>query len=69
MQSNLRELKERPLNLIWDLLWVLAIGPDAPELIASMAMDGNAVWVASGPYVIKYTRGKEVIISPPLFTL
>ena len=35
-------------------------GPDAPHPIASMAMDGNAVWVSSGPYVIKYLRGKEV---------
>ncbi len=25
-----------------------------------MAMDGNAVWIASGIYVIKYIRGKEV---------
>lgn len=25
-----------------------------------MAMDGNAVWVASGPNVVKYLRGKEV---------
>jgi hypothetical protein len=25
-----------------------------------MAMDGDAVWVASGPDVIKHIRGKEV---------
>lgn len=25
-----------------------------------MAMDGDAVWVASGPHVIKHIRGKEV---------
>jgi len=26
-----------------------------------MAMDGDAVWVASGIFVIKYIRGKEVM--------
>ncbi|OJT09103.1 U3 small nucleolar RNA-associated protein 21 -like protein [Trametes pubescens] len=36
------------------------MGPDAPMPITSMAMDGNAVWISSGPYVIKYLRGKEV---------
>jgi hypothetical protein len=36
------------------------IGPDAPEHISSMVMDGNAVWVASSIYAIKYIRGKEV---------
>lgn len=25
-----------------------------------MILDGNAVWVTSGPYVVKYIRGKEV---------
>lgn len=25
-----------------------------------MAVDGNDVWAASGPHVIKYLRGKEV---------
>ena len=25
-----------------------------------MAMDGDAVWVASGPHVTKHIRGKEV---------
>lgn len=25
-----------------------------------MAMDGDALWVASGPHAIKYFRGKEV---------
>ncbi|KAI0934749.1 hypothetical protein AcV5_006491 [Taiwanofungus camphoratus] len=38
---------------------LLFVGPDAPEQISSMAMVGNAVWVASGPNVIKYLRGKE----------
>jgi len=36
------------------------IGPDALEHISSMAMDGDAVWVASGPHAIKHIRGKEV---------
>ncbi|RDX56504.1 Utp21-domain-containing protein [Lentinus brumalis] len=39
---------------------LLFVGPDAPMPIACMAMDGNAVWVSSGPYLIKYLRGKEV---------
>ena len=46
------------LTVIW--LNVREIGPDAPAPIASLAMDGNAVWVSSGPNVIKYLRGKEV---------
>ena len=46
------------LATIW--LSVREIGPDAPAPIASLAMDGNAVWVSSGPNVIKYLRGKEV---------
>jgi hypothetical protein len=37
-----------------------SIGPDAPRQISSLAMDGDAVWAASGPHVIKYHRGKEV---------
>ncbi|KAJ7709752.1 Utp21 specific WD40 associated putative domain-containing protein [Mycena rosella] len=40
---------------------LLFVGPDAPEQIASLAMDGDAVWAASGPHVIKYIRGKEVL--------
>ncbi|KAF9053016.1 Utp21 specific WD40 associated putative domain-containing protein [Panaeolus papilionaceus] len=40
---------------------LLFVGPDAPDFISSMAMDGDAVWVASGIYVIKYMRGKEVL--------
>jgi hypothetical protein len=38
-------------------------GPDAPEQISSLAMDGDAVWAASGTHVIKYLRGKEVMLS------
>jgi len=36
------------------------VGPDAPEYISWMAMDGDAVWAASGIYAIRYSRGKEV---------
>ncbi|KAF8912114.1 Utp21-domain-containing protein [Gymnopilus junonius] len=39
---------------------LLFVGPDAPDYISCMAMDGDAVWVASGLFVIKYLRGKEV---------
>ncbi|KZT26384.1 Utp21-domain-containing protein [Neolentinus lepideus HHB14362 ss-1] len=39
---------------------LLFVGPDAPYAISSMVMDGDAVWVVSGPYIIKYLRGKEV---------
>ena len=35
-------------------------GSEAPGPISSMAMDGDAVWVASGSYAIQYLRGKEV---------
>lgn len=38
----------------------LSPGPDSGDTISSMAMDGDAVWVASGPNAIKYARGKEV---------
>lgn len=38
----------------------VSLGPEAPDHISCMAMDGNAVWIASGMYVIKYIRGKEV---------
>ncbi|KDR73654.1 hypothetical protein GALMADRAFT_100477 [Galerina marginata CBS 339.88] len=38
---------------------LLFVGPDAPEHISSMAMDGDAIWVASGIHLIKYLRGKE----------
>jgi U3 small nucleolar RNA-associated protein 21 len=35
-------------------------GPDMPEQISCLAMDGDAVWVASGQYAVKFLRGKEV---------
>ncbi|KAJ7087871.1 Utp21-domain-containing protein [Mycena epipterygia] len=40
---------------------LLFVGPDTPEQISSLAMDGDAVWAAAGPHVIKYLRGKEVL--------
>ncbi|KAF7967205.1 hypothetical protein HWV62_35121 [Athelia sp. TMB] len=39
---------------------LLFVGPDAADMISSMAMEGDAVWAAAGPNVIKYLRGKEV---------
>ncbi|KAH9945893.1 Utp21-domain-containing protein [Epithele typhae] len=39
---------------------LLFVGPDAPAQISAMAMDGNAVWISSGQYIIQYERGKEV---------
>ena len=38
-------------------------GSQAPEPITSLAMDGKAVWAASGTVVRKYLRGKEVCCS------
>ncbi|KAJ6525623.1 Utp21 specific WD40 associated putative domain-containing protein [Mycena capillaripes] len=40
---------------------LLFVGPDAPGQISCLAMDGDAVWAASGPHVLKYIRGKEVL--------
>ncbi|KAJ6597057.1 Utp21 specific WD40 associated putative domain-containing protein [Mycena vulgaris] len=40
---------------------LLFVGPDVPDQISCLAMDGDAVWSASGPHVIKYIRGKEVL--------
>ncbi|KAF7294751.1 WD-REPEATS-REGION domain-containing protein [Mycena indigotica] len=40
---------------------LLFVGPDAPDKISCLAMDGDAVWIASGPHAIKYLRGKEVL--------
>ncbi|KIM87254.1 hypothetical protein PILCRDRAFT_96034 [Piloderma croceum F 1598] len=39
---------------------LLFVGPDASDPISSMAMEGDAVWAASGSNIIKYHRGKEV---------
>ncbi|KAF7778503.1 hypothetical protein Agabi119p4_2848 [Agaricus bisporus var. burnettii] len=48
---------------------LLFVGPDAPEQITSLALDGDAVWAASGPHAIKYIRGKPVsTLTNPLDT-
>ncbi|CAA7270921.1 unnamed protein product [Cyclocybe aegerita] len=48
---------------------LLFVGPDAPEQISSMAMDGDAVWITSGIFVIRHIRGKEVSrVTNPLGT-
>ncbi|KAI0691037.1 Utp21-domain-containing protein [Cytidiella melzeri] len=36
------------------------VSPDESENITSMAMDGKAVWAATGTDVVKYLRGREV---------
>jgi hypothetical protein len=38
-------------------------GSQTPEPITNLAMDGKAVWAASGTIVRKYLRGKEVCCS------
>ncbi|KAJ3918095.1 Utp21 specific WD40 associated putative domain-containing protein [Lentinula edodes] len=50
---------------------LLFVGPEVEEQISSMVMDGDAVWIASGPNVIKYIRGKEVsrLVNPLRTTL
>ncbi|KAL1706877.1 Utp21 specific WD40 associated putative domain-containing protein [Schizophyllum commune] len=40
---------------------LLFVGTPAPQPIAALAMDGDAVWVAAGARLIKYLRGKEVM--------
>ncbi|KAI0072792.1 Utp21-domain-containing protein [Panus rudis PR-1116 ss-1] len=39
---------------------LLFVGPEEDDDISSMAIEGNFVWVASGPYLVKYMRGKEL---------
>ena len=48
------------MTLEFQLIPMMLVGPDVPEQISSLAMDGDAVWAASGPCVMKYHRGKEV---------
>ncbi|KAF9447264.1 Utp21-domain-containing protein [Macrolepiota fuliginosa MF-IS2] len=48
---------------------LLFVGPDAPEQITSLALDGDAVWAASGPHAVKYLRGKPIsTLTNPLDT-
>ena len=42
---------------------MVVVGQDAPDPISCMAMEGDAVWTASGSCAIKYLRGKEVSLS------
>ncbi|KAJ3736079.1 Utp21 specific WD40 associated putative domain-containing protein [Lentinula guzmanii] len=39
---------------------LLFVGPEVEQPISCMIMDGDAVWIASGPNMIKFIRGKEV---------
>ncbi|KIJ69248.1 hypothetical protein HYDPIDRAFT_81033 [Hydnomerulius pinastri MD-312] len=48
---------------------LLFVGPEASDPISCLMMEGDAVWAASGIYVIKYLRGKEVLrVTSPLGT-
>lgn len=40
------------------------VGSQTLEPIVSLAMDGKAVWAATGTVVRKYLRGKEVRVTP-----
>ncbi|KAI4517151.1 WD40 repeat-like protein [Schizophyllum commune Loenen D] len=48
---------------LWEAnkMTLLFVGTPAPQPIAALAMDGDAVWVAAGARLIKYLRGKEVL--------
>ncbi|KAA1479648.1 Utp21-domain-containing protein [Dentipellis sp. KUC8613] len=46
---------------------LLFAGPEVESSITHMAMDGDHVWITTGPFLIKYHRGKEVgRLSDPL---
>ncbi|KAI6036380.1 Utp21-domain-containing protein [Pisolithus microcarpus] len=46
---------------------LLFVGPEVQDPISCVAMDGDAVWCASGLHAIKYIRGKEVLrVTNPL---
>ncbi|KAH8827004.1 Utp21 specific WD40 associated putative domain-containing protein [Flagelloscypha sp. PMI_526] len=48
---------------------LLFVGPQLEDHISSLALDGDDVWTASGPHLIKCFRGKEVSrLSNPLST-
>ncbi|ETW85975.1 hypothetical protein HETIRDRAFT_60335 [Heterobasidion irregulare TC 32-1] len=49
--------------VLWEggKMGLLFVGPDTAEPISAMAMDGDAVWAAAGPRVLKYVRGKEIL--------
>lgn len=48
------------VQIVHVCMTVSCTGPDVLQHISCMAMEGDAVWAASGPNVIKYIRGKEV---------
>ncbi|KAI0031820.1 Utp21-domain-containing protein [Vararia minispora EC-137] len=48
---------------------LLFVSPDAPDVITSMAVDGDVVWACAGSHALKYLRGKEVLrLANPLGT-
>ncbi|TFK63228.1 Utp21-domain-containing protein [Pluteus cervinus] len=40
---------------------LLFVGPETNEQISCLEMDGDDIWAAAGPYVLKYRRGKETL--------
>ncbi|KAF8136615.1 Utp21 specific WD40 associated putative domain-containing protein [Boletus edulis] len=40
---------------------LLFVGPDEPDPISCLIMEGDAIWATSSVHVIKYLRGKEVV--------
>ncbi|KAF9265570.1 Utp21-domain-containing protein [Marasmius fiardii PR-910] len=48
---------------------LLFVGPQVSDQISSLAMDGDAVWAATGFHAVKYLRGKETLrVSNPVET-
>ena len=42
--------------------WFMSAGPESVDPISCLVMNGDAVWVSSGPHIIKFMRGKEVFV-------
>ncbi|KAF5330287.1 hypothetical protein D9619_005332 [Psilocybe cf. subviscida] len=42
---------------------LLFVGPEAPDHISSMAMDGNDIWVASGIHILRLSNPLESVLS------
>lgn len=50
----------REVTAIYKCMSLSLTGPTEEHPITSMAMDGKAVWAATGSDAVKYLRGKEV---------
>lgn len=58
---------EYPLKSAGPYKRLRCAGPEEPDPISCLTMEGDAIWAASGVHVVKYVRGKEVsmfILSP-----